>query len=388
MKMEVSTAGAGKAAQITVDEWNRELVNKLLPDTICLAIYLVLGVVGNILVLLVYIKRSGLRNEDRFFIPILALFDLFTCVVNSSFSLSINVLPVKFYSDQACKIMWYFATLTTATSALTLVIIAINRYLKICRPFGRQVSLAWKKLSVAFIVFIAAILALPCFAFYGSAEVKKDDCNLTGRRCTSVTAGVPTIGIAYKISLFLIILTILVVLSIAYCLIGRVYMKQTKYYLRLNSPNRTSLSLPANRDINAPADGSAIPEDLREMDSNSGENMTEAHDAKRCDVRDSREKRVSNIEKRITKNLDHSRRITVMFMVITLVFVISFIPKLILMVWESGKPKFWLTLSPSDLGIYRFMYTFYVVNNIANPFIYGFLDPLFRKEFLKLWHRQ
>ena len=81
-------------------------------------------------------------------------------------------------------------------------------------------------------------------------------------------------------------------------------------------------------------------------------------------------------------------RVTLIFMIIAGFFVICFIPKLTMLVWESVKTDFWQTLTPSKLGCYRFLYRFYIVNNIINPYLYGFLDKKFRTECRKMLCRK
>jgi len=67
-------------------------------------------------------------------------------------------------------------------------------------------------------------------------------------------------------------------------------------------------------------------------------------------------------------------------MAITVIFVITYIPKVTLMIVESQNANFWLTMSAEEFTGYRFLYTFYIINNIVNPFIYGFFDVKFREE--------
>lgn len=221
-------------SELSVDEWNQKLATELIADTVCLAIYLITGVFGNSVVLFVYVARKRLNNEDRFFIPILAIIDLIACMVNCSFSISINMLPVKYDSDIACKFMWFLAMYTTAISALTLMLIAINRYLKLCKRFGRQMTHKWKKYFLVIILSSAAILALPSFAFYGSAEINSGGEKLIGRRCTSVTAGQPKLAFVFKIILFLVMFGVLAVLVVLYSLIGRVLFRQARFSCKLN----------------------------------------------------------------------------------------------------------------------------------------------------------
>ena len=357
-----------------VDEWNKELATELLPDTICLAIYLIIGSIGNSVVISVYARRHNLNNEDRFFIPILAIIDLTACIVNCSFSISINSLPVKYNSDFACKFMWFLAVFTTGSSAFTLMLIAIQRYLKLCKPFGKQMTRKWKKIYLAIILGGMVLVALPCFAFYGSAEVKNNDGDIKGLRCTSVTANLPKVALVYKVFMFLLIFGVLVVLIVLYTLIGRVLYRQAKFSWKLNVSKveaTSGTSESGTRETDDDSNASAYKTD--QFPDTSRSNMdSQPHGI------ENKHSKMTDAE--IRKHKAPGYRVTLIFMIIAGVFVICFIPKLIMLIWESRKPDFWLTLSPSELGGYRFLYTFYVVNNIINPFLYGFLDKKFQTE--------
>ena len=56
----------------------------------------------------------------------------------------------------------------------------------------------WKKVYLGIIFGGMVLVALPCFAFYGSAEVKSNDGDIKGLRCASVTAGLPKVALVYK----------------------------------------------------------------------------------------------------------------------------------------------------------------------------------------------
>ncbi|XP_052058956.1 neuropeptides B/W receptor type 1-like [Mytilus californianus] len=77
-------------------------------------------------------------------------------------------------------------------------------------------------------------------------------------------------------------------------------------------------------------------------------------------------------------------KFTLMFMAITIIFLISFIPKIFFMVMEGRDSEFWEKLSSSERAGLRFLYRLYILNNVVNPFIYAFMDMKFRKEAKKL----
>lgn len=109
--------------------WNSDYADKLLPTVVFQAIVCFVGLVGNILVLLVYILRMKASRDDRYFIPILAVFDLLASTVASVFYVFESMYFVDFPSSGLCKGMLYTMTATSGLSALLLIAIAVQRYL-------------------------------------------------------------------------------------------------------------------------------------------------------------------------------------------------------------------------------------------------------------------
>ena len=362
-----------------IDQWNAELARVLLPDTICLGLYLLTGLVGNVTVLYIYIAR--IYSESRFFIPVLSMMDLAGVIINCSFSMSINLLPVKFDSDAACKVMWFFAMTSTGASAYTLLVIAVHRYLKICKPFAKQMTRGWKRLAIVIVLLFIVVMSVPCFWFYGSAPVENKDRHLTGYRCTSVTANMPKFALVFKGLLFLTVVTELIALIVLYTLIGRVLFKQIKYTDQKKpvAAAEASATSVTYESATAETDDEKRPGVHIKKAIDTGVSVSYDSDTNTC----------TNIQKPVRKIGVNKRRIpgfriSLMFMVITAVYIVCFLPKLIMMVWESRKPDFWQTMSDSEMGIFRFLYTLFILNNISNPFIYGGLDKKFQSELKKL----
>nr|XP_019922472.1 uncharacterized protein LOC105327468 isoform X2 [Crassostrea gigas] len=106
--------------------WNSDYADKLLPTVVFQAIVCFVGLVGNILVLLVYILRMKASRDDRYFIPILAVFDLLASTVASVFYVFESMYFVDFPSSGLCKGMLYTMTATSGLSALLLIAIAVQ----------------------------------------------------------------------------------------------------------------------------------------------------------------------------------------------------------------------------------------------------------------------
>lgn len=69
-----------------------------------------------------------------------------------------------------------------------------------------------------------------------------------------------------------------------------------------------------------------------------------------------------------------------MFMLITVIFLICYIPKVTIMLLEARNTKFWEEFSDSGRVGVLFVYRMYIINNITNPIIYAFLDNQFSRE--------
>lgn len=78
-----------------------------------------------------------------------------------------------------------------------------------------------------------------------------------------------------------------------------------------------------------------------------------------------------------TRNKNIVIKLSLMFMLITVIFLICYIPKVIIMLLEANSPMFWEELSADTRPFVLFIYRMFIINNIANPFIYAFLDKAF-----------
>ncbi|CAC5355775.1 unnamed protein product [Mytilus coruscus] len=91
--------------------------------------------------------------------------------------------------------------------------------------------------------------------------------------------------------------------------------------------------------------------------------------------------------KRRRKDRELTYKMTIMFFVITLVFFISYSPKLIMIIISGIDKDFVDRLSNLGRSAVLFVYDMQIINNIVNPFIYAFMDTLFREEATTLLKR-
>lgn len=391
---------------MNIEAWNSELSDFLIGNNIVLGLYLVLGVFGNGLVLFIYLVRMSKNNDDRYFIPSLAGIDACACVVGSSYALALNLLPVRFPGDILCRALWYFSQTTTISGGTLLLVIAVHRYLKVCRPFIGKWSLKVKRLVVLGTVAVAAVLSIPTIFLYGEIKVTSDrysveNTSLVGYRCGNKGSAGALFG--YNVFLFIYAVTGIVIITICYTFIGRsIYSKVMTYrksLRRVNVVPRPELSVSTVSDIRRSKNLENCATNDKNGDHGYQEQPIERTRVSSNFLKPPEKELPKHIKRRshelvranipAMKNHFQHYKYSYMFMTITVVFVIAYLPRIVIMLLESiFVQTFWLKSDSAIVGL-LFLYRLYILNHVVNPFIYGFFDVKFRHEVKYLiWRRK
>lgn len=371
-----------------VKEWNHEIAQSLIPNNIILSLYMVAGVLGNSIVIFIYSFKMKGNKEERYFIPFLAMVDLWASLINASFAIAQNMMQATFDNDHLCKTWWFFSAFSTLTSALFLLIIAVHRYLKVCKPLGRQMTRTWKRFAMCMVLTIAFTLSVSLTNFYGSDPFLNEKLSIYGHRCSRLESANKTESLVFGGVLLLILLTNIISLVWLYSKIGltiRKHFKYTKIIVHLRTAKSseggafnsfTGRDTPSNDTENKTGDtgSTTVPQptcpntEVVTPTDNNGENFRP---------------KVSSTKTRNQKRVIY--KFTLMFMLITVIFLICFIPKAIVMLMEARDLSFWEKFSNTERSVLLFVYRIYILNNIINPFIYAFLDRRFSKQ-IKMLH--
>ncbi|KAL3874880.1 hypothetical protein ACJMK2_037836 [Sinanodonta woodiana] len=129
---------------------------------IIVSICILVGFAGNCLVLYVY-KRRWNESTYCIFILCLALFDCVECGIGMPFMIA-NQFSVS--SNAACKGFSFVQYFVSIGSGLMLVIIAFERYRRVCKPSYHQISPATGKLLALVITTISLSLSWPALLLY------------------------------------------------------------------------------------------------------------------------------------------------------------------------------------------------------------------------------
>lgn len=317
--MNLRTINMNASSVPLLDTWNHALSETLSPNTILHGASIVIGVCGNIIVFFVYLNNFRSSN-GRYFVPYLAIVDLLALCETSSFIISKNLNPVKFYSEAGCKMGWFFGYFLSFVSIFLLLVIAIQRYLKICRPHSRQMTLKWRQLSLGLVFIVAFLFACPTPFTHGLDTARSDVYNVTGSACRRLDREYRRLSLGHSLVINVIIFATAVALIVIYSLIGRVVVTHIR--------RKMSTCVSQNKEA-----------------------------------------------EKMQRSSEH--RSTLMFMFISGIFIVSFTPKAVIFILECINDRFWDTLPIRYLFLVRTLDTLFVVNNVANPIVYAVLDVKF-----------
>lgn len=356
-----------------LQKWNKELAVSLIPLDILLGLYIVLGVIGNSVVVFIYGFKLKIGMDDRFFILVLGILDVIVCCANPSFSLWRNLLPVNSTGHILCKVAWFVTRTASTTSGLLILIIALQRFLKVCRPFGRQMTSLWKRVLLMCASALSALMHTPLFVFYGEIQLPHPKRNITGNRCGLIDEKEATFKNAemgYFYFMFASAGIVLLAIIIFYTLIGRRIYEKVK-----RQSWRRSGSFPCSQSsqYSFSPDENGTNEILTDCPTSSSK------------PQQSIKKKESSKKKKVRQHPVEKHRYTLLFMLISAVCVVTYIPALTANIVQNiDSVEFWTEFSSERRCWYIFMFQLYILNHVANPFIYGLFDGTFRTEVCKL----
>lgn len=172
---------------LSVEIINAELVHRNMLGVIFLVILLVIGVFGNVVVIILYSAKFKQGTNYRFYVLFLAVLDTGNCVLGIPWVIVYLLHPVTFPSDILCR-GGLFVTFTLGmTGSCSLSLIAFDRYRKICCPLKKQLNHKNAKYS-AFAIVAAVLLASWCVPFlYENNQLHLSSSNETGYKCYLAT---------------------------------------------------------------------------------------------------------------------------------------------------------------------------------------------------------
>ena len=369
-----------------VEQWNLSLSNLLVPNDVLLAVYILLGILGNSLVLYIYKARmteTKIANTG-YLIPFLAFADLCAATVCGSFGIALNMMQATFYENHICKCWWFFAAFTTLMSWFLLLLIAVQRYIKIVRPGNREMDLRTIRIVLFSLFCLSSIIAGAATTFYGSVPFSSKDKSVTGRRCSKIDDENKVGSIIY--GSVLILLSVLIGGSLI-GIYSRIGFKIVRKIKRSQTFSNTGTERGENIDAFKDEDRQCSSSDLgsyRVEQNGCPSTISQGRISNELSskVEKGGDKLNRNHHVKINRKIRH--KFTLMFMLITCIFLVCSVPKISIMLVEATNPMFWQGFSDKDRALMLFVYRMYIINNVSNPFVYAFMDSNFRAELKKM----
>ena len=360
-------------------------------------LYSVIGTIGNSFVLYIYCFKWQ-KNKTRIFILCLGVLDFFNCVFNMPVEIAIAWSPLEFDQHLLCKLSRGCTYVINNTGSLVFVAVAIDRYLLVYKPLrSRRLTPKFAKImcSLAFIVSVS--VSWPAFVFYGTRTISlkvKDNVYLTGKTCLisdNFDLTTPYILI-FTTFLFAILILIYLILTILYILIGRKIYLATCTDLKLNDSEKDSGVF--SKSIISAITGNTKGPDQRldetkmkppRPESSVSFEMSVTEDTELCSSSNRNGKNRKKTQARMSRryssiNSGATRRNTIMMRMVTIAFMLSFTPFLIILIIRYTDPQFHSRIqTKAGKIIYDISLRSYLINSVVNPWIYGFMNRQFRR---------
>lgn len=399
IEMNSTVASNYSYPNLTIETLSAVKLQRLIPSIVYVTILLVVGTPGNTVVVYVYYKRWR-KSSTRIFILSLAILDLINCVFSLPMELANMFLYLKFDYGWICKLSRFLTYFCNSTGALVLIAIAVDRYQRICKPHGNHMTTKTAKI-ICFVAFmLSSLTTWPALIIYGTQHIPLSR-TLTLKMCLIENAFVHTpYPLAYF--LFMCIATFInfITLTVLYSFVGaRVCRRKKMFTIPVRStescvPDEYEEDRVFSNMLDKNNRQHSLQNSKDESLQNSRHSLQNGNGSDKSRQSPGTFKLVlMNAANTVRKTKDsmtdrHMRRIgktTFMLFVVTLVYVLSFIPFLGIVIHRSIFPKHFSNLSPSGETAFQLFLRSYLLNCAVNPVIYSFCNDLFRKECCKLF---
>ncbi|KAL3858413.1 hypothetical protein ACJMK2_013004 [Sinanodonta woodiana] len=377
-----------------IEHINNEKFLQNIGGVIFVSLLMILGIGGNSIAIFVYLRKFK-PSTHRTFIVTLAIVDLVTCCVPMPFVLVTLRYPIMFNNNVGCKLVTFLSYFMCIGSSIILLTIAAERYRKICVPHGRQISERMFKYICVLTVVLGILLSWPAAVMYGNRTVLTNVDRIVGTECNVNDDFAGTNYPAFfNIVLMFLFFAALIILSILYALIGKQIFRMMKKISKTNQTN-----VPETNLVTKTQTAEFVYSKPNEKDNKSRRGLVDnMSDYKSVNLEislgkngrgtksDEIKTKCCELEKEYTtiNECEKKQKITInitrVLFIITVVFFCSYLPHLALRTAAFLNMNLLPNLSFAGTVIYQtFRWTFYI-NNMANPFIYGFYDSKFVRE--------
>ena len=397
-----STFTPGRNAYLA-EQLNDEMRASVMPVTVFVGVETVFGFFGNMLILYVFLLHYHKCNF-KYFVLCLAFVDFTSTLTTMPGEIVTQIFWYVYPVPIVCKIKSFFNVFTVCGSAFTLLVIAIDRFRKICRPLEWQITpkmalvLCFVQLAVAF------VLALPVAFLWGvqfnTVTYNNQTINVTNCEKDEEFryTDYPIVYTVVTETIMAISMMVMFVLYIFVC--RKLLSNRTKpghgsrptAYDNNKLESEARLSGGVTSDEDNPAQ---IHEDARSARPNADtlkqiqmEFKTEQNKqivypsltmnktpSQSTFLADTPNTTQSSEKPKGKKHAKRIRRKTLIMFILTAVFIVTTILYLTLLSFIAK--DILQNLTNAQKAVYFFFFRLYFINHVINPILYGILDQQF-----------
>lgn len=407
-------------------------VSLSIPVLCFISIFVLIGTVGNALVIFTYFTRVD-KSSTNLFIFSLAVFDIISCCLGLPITIYKLLNPYTNDQNYLCAIHSFIGFTADISSGYIIVCISFDRYLRIARPH-QGLSIKTSKLAVGIVCIFATLFSSFTLFVFGTETVTFDEYpEITGNKCGTADHAKDTVVPLLFNTLVLVCFGIgVVILFIVYTLLGikvnkwnkerknkQTKCRRSEMYFQAMVVSDDTESRESQTDNSSPrltgtffvwpkadtlAEVDATKEEatfnkpsyVRELSRSLDRNHflkldgVHANGTKTLPLRKSesfKQRQAANLGRKssmpsftgIRKRMKLSRT-TIMFMFATIAFVASHLPYACVKIAMTVNRD--LIKSMSDVAYSFFLFAEYsfIVSYGINPLIYSFLNQKFRRE--------
>ncbi|XP_035678835.1 D(4) dopamine receptor-like [Branchiostoma floridae] len=391
---------------------DQTFARQMFPVIVYLLVLCPVGALGNLLVLIVNGARSNKSSSTCF---ILAL-------AGADFLISAVVVPMKVFSyyhitytsDAWCKINPYLTTASVLSSTFLLIAIAVDRFYAVYWPV-QYLSLKKGRVlaAIAGTLLLGGVVAIPVVLDYqvvGGIRV--------GPACTTVSqcyvtdsTQVTVLFIVTAVLFFLSVLVMAVLYALVYYRVSQLEAGIPRQSAvgpshrsgwagrsargHRQDPPATSTSDIALRDVRPEEDRTPIPCACLKNRPDSPHEQVQAQPPSSATSRSPPAPAPSSPASQPPSSSQHPHsassatrrhyRVAKLLLLVTLVFVLSWLPFWVLSLLEVANPRYLAGKPTALVQAVALINDLYFVNNAANPIIYTFVQKSFRQRVVKLF---
>ena len=393
-QMEMNSTISNTLEKYVAEELMQEMSSSVRPVSVFVGIETVFGFCGNLLVLYVYLFRYHKCNF-KYFVLSLAFVDILSCLTTLPGEIVTQTFWYNYPFPILCKVKSFFNGFTIYASVICLLIIAVDRFRKLCRPLHWQIKPTVARILCGVNLGISFVLALPLGISAGTYSYHKQYKGINIKVTVCGEKSYTTEHLSYTVGMWTIISVSNITTCILYVFVSRKILTATaasKVPESHSNTNNATQKAETPREIRGDSEVARSASDIQST-RRSGESRKPEQDDESQPITNtlSDNKNISQSKfvsawgnetgttmrpqrKLFTRKI---RRKTLIMLILTVVFVSTTILYLTLL--SLVLKGILRSLTNAEKCLYFFFFRLYFINHVINPILYGVLDRHFRR---------